>query len=423
MVITGFVLGIRYMAKMRYIQTTIETLCFVSHKMAFISGARQCGKTTLSKCLLKERGAGKYFNWDEKGFRLLWTKHPLGAVEAAVEEAKGVPIVVLDEIHKAKLWKRNLKGVFDSLKLPVDIVVTGSAKLNVYRRGSDSLLGRYHHFRLHPFSLAELSANKYTAECQDLLKKLFDFSFTSNASIQKNLELLWQFGPFPEPLFAANKKVLNLWQSERIQRLIREDLRDLSRIQELSQIEMLVALMPERASGVLSITALREEMEVTYSTMKLWINYLKQVYYLFEIKPYSQSMPRSLKKEGKVYLYDWSEVESEGARFENMIASHLLKYTHFLCDSGEAKVKLHYLKNKEKKEIDFLLVKDNKPWLPIEVKLNDESLSKNWSAYLKHLSCKQGVQVIKKPGIRKIVSINDAEVLVISAEYFLPLLV
>ncbi len=409
------------MAKSRYLQNVIENLCFPPHKMAFISGPRQCGKTTLAKFYLKQRGVGKYYNWDEKGFRIAWTKQPLNTIENVLENTKQTPIVILDEIHKAKSWKRNLKGVYDSLTFPVDIIVTGSAKLNIYRRGSDSLLGRYHHFRLHPFSLAELLKNKYSTDSDHLIDTIFNNN-TLIATTQKQLDLLWQFGPFPEPLFSANKRILNLWQSERVQRLVKEDLRDISRIQELNQVEMLVALLPERASGVLSITALREDMEVAYPTMKLWINYLKQVYYLFEIKPYARSIPRSLKKEGKIYLYDWSEVENEGARFENLIACHLLKYVHFLSDSGEAKAELHYLKNKQKQEIDFLILKNNKPWLPIEVKLSDEALSKNWSFYLKHLPCKKGIQVIKKPGVRKLIGINNAEVLIISAEYFLPLL-
>lgn len=406
------------MVKNRYLQSVIKNLCFPRHKMAFISGPRQCGKTTLAKHFLKERGAGDYLNWDEKAFRAAWAKHPLTTIESALHDGSKIPIVILDEIHKARGWKRNLKGVFDTLKQPVDIIVTGSAKLNTYRRSSDSLLGRYHHFRLHPFSLGELLNNQYTQPSDDLINTLFTQSIITSDS-EKYFQPLWQFGPFPEPLFEKDKKMLRLWQAERVERLVREDLRDLTRIQELSQIEMLVSLLPERAANVLSITALREDLEVAYATMKSWIQYLKAVYYLFEIKPYAKSIPRSLKKEGKIYLYDWSEIDDEGARFENMIACHLLKYVDFLVDSGEANVALHYLKNKQKHEIDFLLMKDNQPWLPIEVKLNDETPTKNWVFYSKHLSCKKGIQVIKKSGVRKIVMIGGMEVLIISADNFL----
>lgn len=411
------------MVKYRYLKKTIESLSFPAHKMSFVSGPRQAGKTTCAKQFLAERGAGSYFNWDEKRFRLAWSKNPLGLIQSVPNEGAVPPLVILDEIHKAKGWKRDIKGVYDSLTSPVDLMVTGSAKLDVYRRGSDSLLGRYHHFRLHPFSLAELLENKASLLPSELIEILFHQVLEVKEGVLPQLDALWNFGPFPEPLFSGETRILNLWQRERLERLIREDLRDISRIQELSQIEILAALLPGRAANVLSITALREDLEVSYATMKLWVDYLKHVYYLFEIKPYGQSIPRSLKKEGKVYLWDWSEVEESGARFENLIASHLLKYAHFITDSGEAKMELFYLKNKQKQEIDFLLVKDGIPWLPIEVKLNEDSPSSNWPFFFKHLPCQKGVQVIQKPGVKRIVMSGSGEVLVISAELFLPFLV
>ncbi len=416
------------MVEQRYLEASIEALCFPSHKMAFISGPRQCGKTTCAKRMLKNRGQGDYFNWDEKRFRIGWTKNPLLLIQESLKkDLTGIPLVILDEIHKAKFWKRDLKGIYDSLDSPVDLLVTGSAKLDVYRRGSDSLLGRYHHFRLHPFSLGELLNNIYSLNSNDLLSTVIHphekiILLQKNQKISEYFSDLWDFGPFPEPLFSKNKALLNLWHRERLERLIREDLRDLSRIQELSQIEMLVSLLPERAANVLSITALRKDLEVAHSTMKLWIHYLKHIYYLFEIKPYHHALARSLKKEGKIYLWDWSEIENPGARFENLIACHLFKFADYLSDIGEAKVELHYLKNKEKQEIDFLLVKDKKPWLPIEVKLSQETLSEHWPAYFKKLPCKQGIQVIKPPGISRKIAVGEGEVWLVSAEFFLALL-
>ncbi|OGV46924.1 MAG: hypothetical protein A3F46_01980 [Legionellales bacterium RIFCSPHIGHO2_12_FULL_42_9] len=408
----------------RYLRHAIEDICFPRHKMAFISGPRQCGKTTFAKELLNSRGIGQYFNWDEKQFRRAWTKNPCDTLsQLSLQDKTTTPLVIYDEIHKAKFWKRDLKGVYDTLETVCDILVTGSAKLNVYRRGGDSLLGRYHHFHLHPFSVAEMLNLPVPVSSDALITELFQQSFSTSIETKQAIEQLMIFGPFPEPLFSNNNRILTIWQRERVERLIHEDLRDLSRIQTLSQIEMLVSLLPERAAGVLSINALREDLEVAYITMKLWIDYLKQVYYCFEIKPYSKSMPRAIKKEGKLYLWDWSEVDDEGARFENMIASHLLKYAHFITDTGLANMNLLYLKNKEKQEIDFLLVKDKKPWLPIEVKLNEETASKNWDVFFKNLPCKQGLQIIKKPNTNKLLARNQGEVLILSAEYFLPKLV
>lgn len=416
------------MHNFRYLQFSIKDICFPRHKMVFISGPRQCGKTTLAKQLLEERGYGEYYNWDEKLFRKAWTKNPAEAINAlSFATALTTPLIILDEIHKAKSWKCDLKGVYDSLDnhsaTACDILVTGSAKLNVYRRGGDSLLGRYHHFHLHPFSLAEMLQLPPPHSCEAFISALFEQTFIKNTEAIEGIEQLMRFGSFPEPLFSGNERIFNIWQRERVDRLVHEDLRDLSRIQTLNHIDMLVSLLPERAAGVLSINSLREDLEVAYPTMKQWIEYLKQVYYLFEIKPYSKSMPRSIKKEGKIYLWDWSEVENEGARFENMIACHLLKYAHFITDSGIANISLHYLKNKEKQEIDFLLVKDKQPWLPIEVKLNEDTASKNWDVFFKNLPCKQGLQIIKKPNTCKLLAKNHGEVLILSAEHFLSQLV
>jgi len=391
--------------------------------MAFISGPRQVGKTTFAKALLAGRGAGNYYNWDETTFRRLWTKDPSQIVPEDAYENK--PLIILDEIHKAKLWKRSIKGVYDTLRNPCDIIVTGSAKLDVYRRGSDSLLGRYHHFRLHPFSLREVLTSEVEPiiSPDELLDQLFDNSQLFAPDSQDLLMQLNQFGGFPEPFIAQSQRNLNLWQRSRIERLIREDLRDLSRLPELSQVEMLASLLPERVASPLSITSLAEDMEVSFNTVKNWIKYLKALFYCYEIKPFSNSLPRSIKKEGKLYLWDWSEVESDGARFENMIGSHLLKYTHYLTDTGYGAYDLKYIRNKEKKEIDFLLTKNNKPWVPIEVKLNDEKPSPNWKYFMKYLKCDRAVQITSKENVFKLYEQDGWQLLVVSASIFLSYLI
>lgn len=407
----------------RYIESAINNICFAHGKMAFISGPRQCGKTTMAKNLLNERYAGKYYNWDETVFRRIWSKNPQDLIKNLVTKNNVKPLLVLDEIHKAKLWKRSVKGLYDTSDDKYDIIVTGSARLNVYRKGSDSLLGRYYHFRLHPFSLAEVLATKTHISHENLLEHLFITHTAPNKLQQQYFDLLEEFGPFPEPLFAKDSKILNLWHRGRIEKIIREDLRDLSRLPELSQIEMLVALLPERVASTLSLRSLSEDLEVAYTTVKRWMNYLYELYYVFKIQPFSKSLPRSLKKESKMYLWDWSEIDNEAARFENIIAAHLLKYCDYLSDTGEGDFKLHYLRNKEQKEIDFLITKDKKPWLPVEVKLHDSKLSNNWPVFMKHLTCKYAIQVVKSPDIYTIETTNFGKVLIISAAQFLSCLV
>lgn len=409
------------MIKVRYLAQDINNISFAHNKMAFVSGPRQCGKTTLAKRLLKERTVGNYYNWDELKFRKLWTKDPAQIIPIEVDNKK--PLIILDEIHKAKLWKRNLKGVYDTLKFPCDILVTGSTHLNTYRKGSDSLLGRYHHFTLHPFSLAELMSDTSNQNKQLLIDEVFNHKTQENSSNNILLNELDKFGPFPEPLFSKDEQLLNLWQRGRLEKLIREDLRDLSRISELSQIEMFVSLLPERAANILSIRALSEDMEVAYSTARHWLNYLKALYYCYEIKPYHKLLIRSAKKSTKLYLWDWSEIENEATRFENLIASHLLKYCDYMTDVGFGQYELRYLRSKSKQEIDFLIVKDNKPWLPIEVKLNEEKLSENWKAFIPHLPCKRGIQIVKKENVFRNITTEYGEILIISASIFLSYLV
>lgn len=400
----------------RYLSPLVQNFCFPTHKMAFISGPRQCGKTTFAKSLLKSRGTGQYFIWDDIEFRRLWAKDPKNVIPA---KSRKVPIVVLDEIHKAKLWKRSLKGVYDVVNKPIDFIVTGSARLNVYKKGSDSLLGRYFPFRLHPFTLREME-NRKPLSPDAFLQEIFSKSHQSPKRKKDDFKALFTFGGFPEPLFSQNTKMAKAWRLTRTEQVIREDLRDLSRIPELSQIEMMTSLLPERVGSLLSLASLREDLEVSFQTVKRWLEYLKQLYYAFEIKPFTKSISRSLKKDGKLYLWDYGEISNPAARFENLVACHLLKTCHYWTDSGEGKFDLFYLRDKEKHEIDFLITKDRQPWLPVEVKLNMTEPSPHWKKFLSQLPCKNGIQIVSPPNKWKFVSIDTiGKVLVGSADSLL----
>ncbi len=384
--------------KERQLSGVIEDLCFgPGRKMAFVSGPRQCGKTTLARALLSARGAGSYRNWDEITFRREWVRDPAATLPRAGAK---VPVAVYDEIHKAKGWKRALKGIFDTLEWPVDIVVTGSARLNVYRRQSDSLVGRYHHFRLHPFSVTEWEGGPGIALPDEALGRIAEGGGKAGRGVSAVLEAMMRHGPFPEPLLAQSDRRTRLWRRTRIERVIREDLRDLSRIQELSQVEMLAAALPERVGSPVSISTFQSLLEVSHPTVKNWLAALRELYLTYELKPYSKRIARSLHKEGKYYMWDFGEVPALAARFENLIGSHLLKACHLWTDMGVGDFELHYLRNKEKQEIDFLVVRDREPWLPVEVKMDDPAPSRNWRRFLPHLPCRLAVQTCLRPGVR-----------------------
>jgi predicted AAA+ superfamily ATPase len=408
--------------KKRQMQQIIEQLCFDDHKMAFISGPRQCGKTTLGRMLLENRSVSAYHNWDDIEFRRLWAKNPKLALPSAPDGSKSIPLVVFDEIHKSRSWKRTLKGVYDTLTTPADIMVTGSARLNVYRRGSDSLLGRYYHFRLHPLTLREMETPRWSGP-DGFRSRLLGRTLRREKYRDDNLTAMMTHGPFPEPLLAQNSRRTRLWRRNRIERVIREDLRDMSRTLELSRIEMLASLLPERVGSPLPLTPLARYLEVSHNTVKRWMSFLDELHYLFELKPWSTRISRSLRKERKVYFWDAAEVVDEGARFENLIASHLLKACHLWTDAGEGIFELHYLRNKEKQEIDFLITRDGEPWLPVEAKLGETNPSPNWRKFLPQLSCPMALQLCAKPECWKVYEEEGQSLLVANAAealYYFP---
>lgn len=384
----------------RYLYREIVDLALRRNKMAFISGPRQVGKTTLAKSFSADVDQIVYKNWDESRFRKLWAQSPNDVQNdfdlTSIQKRK---LLILDEIHKSKGWKQKLKGIYDDLGEELQIVVTGSARLNVFKKGGDSLMGRYIPFRLHPLSYGEIVGPEILNPDQ-WLHRLFQRKDPSTN--QEVISRLLKLSGFPEPFFSGSEKILRIWRQGRNEKIVREDLRDLSRLPELSQIEMLTALLPGKVGSPLSVQSLREDLEVAHDTVSRWLRYLNELFYFFEIKPWTKSVPRSLKKEGKIYLYDWTEIESPGAKFENLVACQLLKACHFWSDTGEGAFELFYLRNKEKQEIDFLIVKDRKPWLCIEAKLSDKNIdTKTANKFTSYLGCRF-VQIVFEPGVWRV---------------------
>lgn len=382
----------------RSIIQSIEQLALSRSKMAFVSGPRQVGKTTLTRQLGKYFNTVVYHNWDQDSVAKAWAKDPemlLSAFDFIKNSKKN--LLILDEIHKSKNWKRKIKGLFDSHENELNIIVTGSARLNIYKKGGDSLLGRYLNFRLHPFTLGELLTDE--VKNPSLSYKQILENSAENKNEKKILTDLFEFSGFPEPYLEKNKRLHTIWKKDRRERLIREDLRDLNRVQEISQLQTLALFLPEKVGSPLSIESLREDLSTSHDSVRRWLNWFQELYIHFEIKPWSKNIKRSLKKEGKIYLYDWTEVEDKGARFENLIASHLLKACHVWTDLGYGEFDLHYLRNKEKEEVDFLLTKDRRPWFAVEAKLSDSKINRKvFDTYVKQLDCPI-IQVSLLPGI------------------------
>lgn len=339
-------------------------------QMAFAAGPRQVGKSTLAKNYAKECVDSEYLNWDKiKDRELILTGQEAVAQTLPLEAVLTKrPLIIFDEIHKYKSWKNFLKGFIDEYKGQCDILVTGSAKLNVFQRGGDSLAGRYFLYRIHPFSVAELIRTDLPQKLISPPQKLSNDKF----------EALFEFGGFPEPLYKQEKRFFNQWQELRQQQILREDIRELAQIQELAQLELLANLLLNQAGQLTTYTSLSKKVRVADNTIRRWINVLESFYYCFTIKPWSNNISRTLLKEPKIYLWDWSVVDNKGARIENFVACHLLKACHAWTDLGLGKCELYFVRDKDKREVDFLITKNQKPWILLEVKASHkESLSEH----------------------------------------------
>ena len=386
------------MLKRRYLTPFIvEDL---KDKMVFVGGPRQVGKTTLCRSIIAEHfRSHAYFNWDNRTDRKAIT---------ASSWPGDAELLIFDELHKYRQWKRFIKGEYDKLKDTYTFLVTGSARLDLYRRGGDSLQGRYHYYRLHPFTLAEATGIAYQTSVQHELP-------IGQGYHQDTLDTLDTFGGFPEPLMKQNSRQLRRWHNEKIERMVREDIMDMEAIRDIGSMKLLSDLLPAKVGSLLSLNAIREDLDVSFRAVSRWMDILETFYYHFRIYPFSAKKIRSLKKEPKLYLWDWSEVEDEAARFENLIASHLFKYTHFIADYEGFKADLHFLRDVDKREVDFLVSIDGKPWFAVQVKLNDTALSPQLLYFKERVAIPYVYQVVKKSAVDRL----EKGVRIISAGKFL----
>jgi hypothetical protein len=402
---------------------TLETIAFsdeMGRQMRFIAGPRQCGKTTLAKTQLKRMGMSDlYYNWDLRDVKTRYYENPSFLREALHKKKNhSLPWVAFDEIHKLPKWKNILKGLFDDLEPHVRFVITGSARLDLFRRSGDSLAGRYFLFHLFPLSLRELKT-----------KKNHPFPFDENAaqfiegrlgpdskSHQETMEALLHLSGFPEPFLKGTNSYLRLWQRDSVDRIVRGDLRDLSRIQELETVARLITLLPERIGNPLSVNSLKEDLESSHPTVKQYLNYLKLLYFIFEVPPYSKKVNRALKKDKKIYFFDWTLTKTAGSRFENYIAVEVANILSQWHDQGLGDFQLTYIRTRNGHECDFLILKNRSPWLMIEAKVKADKIP----SHLFHFSEKLGkIPIVVLVQENSVLQIRNKNAFVVSASRFL----
>lgn len=350
-------------------------------QMALVSGPRQVGKTTACRAV-----ADAYLNWDNMDERRLLLKGP-----AAIANAVGLdrlrarpPVAVIDELHKHSKWKGLLKGLFDTYGDRAKWIVTGSSRLDVFRRGGDSLMGRYLLYRVHPWSVAECLRPEITEKAIRPPREIDEDDWRA----------LVVHGGFPEPFLKRDPRFTNRWRSLRHEQLSKEDLRDVTRVQELGAIEVLMRVLEERSAQQLVYSNLATEIGVAVDTIRRWIDLLGRLHLGFLVRPWFRNVTKSLRKEPKWFLRDWSGIADEGARAETLVACHLLKATEGWTDLGLGHYELRYLRDKLKREVDFVVVRDGKPWFLVEVKKADANLSPALAHFQAQTGAEHAFQVV-----------------------------
>ena len=350
-------------------------------QMALVSGPRQVGKTTVCRTV-----ADHYLNWDNLDDRRKVLAGP-AAIAAAIrleQLREKSPVVVLDELHKYSKWKSLLKGFFDTYGAQAKVIVTGSSRLDVFRRGGDSLMGRYLLYRVHPWSVAECLHTDIPAKAVRAPREIKADDWLA----------LCAHGGFPEPFLKRDVRFTNRWRILRHEQLSREDLRDVTRVQDLGTIEVLMRILEERSGRQLVYSNLAVEIGVSVDTIRRWVDLLGRLHYGFLIRPWFRNVSKSLRKEPKWYLRDWSGVAEEGARAETMVACHLLKAVEGWTDLGLGRFDLHYLRDKMKREVDFVVVRDGKPWFLVEVKKSEVGLSPALAHFQAETRAEHALQVV-----------------------------
>lgn len=346
----------------RYLEEPVRN--DLQKKIVLLSGPRQVGKTTLSKQIVP---AFTYLSHDSAPDRAMIRK---------MEWPRDTELVVFDELHKMKDWKTWIKGVFDTRGVPPGLLVTGSARLDVIRKGGDSLAGRFFSYRLHPFTVREICDH-------------------SAATPREALDRLLDFGGFPEPYLSGDADSARRWRKSLLDTVVRHDLLDLERIRDVRSIDILIDLLRARVQSPTSYVSLARELQVSPHTIRSWLAVLESLCLVFPVRPYSSGIARSLRKEPKYYFYDSGSAEGGlGARLENTVAAALLMGLHYLEDTTGRSTALHYLRDKEKNEVDFLCVVDGAPVLMVEVKTGDDSFSPALFKFHRHLPAVRAVQVV-----------------------------
>ena len=336
-------------------------------KMVVLTGPRQVGKTTLARQLMTSFDSAQYHNWDVLQDRTVLQRQSWNP------RAK---LLVMDEIHKMREWKGWLKGVVDGRVSGQALLVTGSARMDTFRQGGDSLAGRYFAFRLHPFSVREWCDQRHIPAADAL-------------------DHLLARGGFPEPCLAVDAVQADRWRAQYFTDLIREDVLEFSRVHEINTMRLFVELLRERVGSPLSLASIARDLAVSPATLKRYLDILQALFIVFTVQPWHHNVARSLLQSPKVYFFDTGLVNGDnGVRLENAVAGMLLKHAHFLHDSAGREIGLHYIRTKDGAEVDFALSEKGEVTQMIECKLGDNKPHRGLVRFAEQFAKAEAVQIV-----------------------------
>ena len=381
----------------RVLYENIWEILTADKSMVFLAGPRQAGKTTLAQLIADGFTNSLYCNWDIPEHRARLLQSPDFFTSLTRHDASP-PLIIFDEIHKYRDWKNYLKGVYDQFAVDYKFLVTGSGRLDLFQKGGDSLAGRYLLFNLWPFTIGEVAGKG--SSITDFLADPLALSIEAEGERTALWEALGTVSGFPEPFLNGKIASYRRWSNAYGQRLIREDIRELTDIRSVSDIETLYHLLPSRVGSSLSIPSLVGDLKVSYNTVQSWLDVFERFFLTFSIPTWTDRIARAIQKERKMYLLDTPRIKDPAARFENMVALELWRAISCWNARGEGDFSLHFIKDKEQREVDFLIANDREPVLLVECKLNDWQPAKALLAAQRTLRV-PAVQLVKDgPGFR-----------------------
>ena len=380
---------------------------FLHGRMSFICGPRQIGRTTLIQSHLRNaRQEANYFNWDSLSVRREFARNPHFFIENLRLPSGGKrpapwgkrPWVAFDEIHKYPRWKNLLKGYYDEWKGDIRFVVTGSARLDFFRRSGDSLVGRYFLFRMNPLHPRDLNPAVFNPEMAWHPRRGIPEFDPAGPSFSSGARVLLEICGYPEPLSVGTREFYRRWKDNHISLITGEDLRDLTKIASIQKLQTLLFLLPERVGSPLSLNSLKDTLQCAHATVQSWLEALEKVFLLFSLSPFAGKLKRSVIKEKKYYFWDWGIHDEPGKRFENFLAVQLQRAVSAWNEWGKGDYRLMFVRTKDGRELDFVVVDQNRPLLIVECKWSEKSLAPSVVYFKERLSVPLAIQVSGTPG-------------------------